>query len=84
MVNKLKSGIQQWQENQGEVEWRQDEWANWTPQCEVAYSYGDVATSYQEAGENRWEAIPLSEKWMVNTIKGSVMGAQLHPMDSPK
>jgi hypothetical protein len=28
VINKLKSGIQQWQENQGEVEWRQDEWAN--------------------------------------------------------
>jgi hypothetical protein len=24
---------------------------------------------YQEAGENQQEAVPLGEKWMVNTVK---------------
>jgi hypothetical protein len=28
VINKLKSGIQQWQENQGEVEWWEDEWGD--------------------------------------------------------
>jgi hypothetical protein len=28
MIDKFQSGIQQWQENQGEVEWRQDKWAD--------------------------------------------------------
>jgi hypothetical protein len=28
VIDKLKSGIQQWQENQGEVKWWQDEWAD--------------------------------------------------------
>jgi hypothetical protein len=28
VIDKLKSGIQQWQENQGEVEWWHDEWGD--------------------------------------------------------
>jgi hypothetical protein len=28
VIDKLTSGIQQWQENQGEVEWQQDEWGD--------------------------------------------------------
>jgi hypothetical protein len=28
VIDKLKLGIQQWQENQGEVKWQQDEWAD--------------------------------------------------------
>jgi hypothetical protein len=82
VIDKLKSGIQQWQENQGEVEWRQDEWANLPDligqmvkeafEEQTALGWGQALRGclsmkwhtamvlyYQEANENRWEAVPL-------------------------
>jgi hypothetical protein len=91
VIDKLKSGIQQWQENQGEVEWWQDEWGDppdligqmvqeaFEEQTELGWGQAlrgllsmkwrtAMVMYYQEVDEHRREAVPMGEKWMVNTV----------------
>ena len=42
LLDKFQSGIQQWQENQGEVEWRYDEWGEPTDPTGAASTRGCI------------------------------------------
>jgi hypothetical protein len=61
VIDKLKSGIQQWQENQAEVEWQQDEWAD--PPDLIGQMVKEAFDEQTELGWGQALCGHLSRKW---------------------
>jgi hypothetical protein len=67
VIEKLKSGIQQWQENQGEVEWWHDEWGD--PPDLTGQMVQEAVDEQIEIGWGQALRDRLSMKWQTAMVR---------------
>jgi hypothetical protein len=67
VIDKLKSGIQQWQENQGEVEWWHDEWGD--PPDLIGQMVQEAFDKQIEIGWGQALRGRLSMKWRTAMVR---------------